>query len=238
MNRVLINSSSIKENLYSISDTRVREHIVNHLKLKIGDTFKATLLEKGTGLAIIKEIKETEITVEMKTLDSPELPEIHLCVATSRPPTLKKIIEHGTSLGVTHFHFFKGELSDKSYSMSKVLEPTSMASLASLGLEQGAKNYKLPQFENLDSFDKLSLPETSNCFILSLEDRKLLSEQRIDINAPVILLIGSERGWTKKEENTFRERGFIPVFLSEHVLRTEIATFSALSQLEMIRLAR
>lgn len=217
---------------------RVREHILNHLKLKVGDTFKATLLEKGTGFATIKEVKDTKITLEIQTLDSPDIPEIHLCVATSRPPTLKKIIEHGTSLGVTHFHFFKGELSDKSYSMSKVLEPASMNSLARLGLEQGAKNFKTPTFENLDSFDKLSLPETPNRFILSLEERKLLSQQRIDFAAPVILLIGSERGWTAKEEDAFREKSFLPVFLSEHVLRTEIATFSALSQLEMIRLAR
>ena len=47
--------------------------------------------------------------------------------------------------------------------------------------------------------------------------------------AGVVAAIGSERGWTAKERNLFRERGFTLCGMGERVLRTETAATTAVA---------
>ena len=41
----------------------------------------------------------------------------------------------------------------------------------------------------------------------------------------LLFAIGPERGWTQGEEKKFKEQGLIPLRVSTHTLRVEIATF-------------
>ncbi len=51
----------------------------------------------------------------------------------------------------------------------------------------------------------------------------------------LLVTVGPERGWTRKEEQNFEKFGLIPKRISLHTLRVEIATFAALSQIGLLR---
>jgi 16S rRNA (uracil1498-N3)-methyltransferase len=237
MNRIILKRTQKDQNVFHIEKENqlIFEHLTNVINIKIGDTLKVSLLDEG--LASVKVIAISQsIELHVTSEISPsEIPETHLIVGVSRPPTLKKILEHGSSLGVTHFHFFKAKLSEKSYLQSKVFEHQNLDQLLRLGVSQSSQISFLTEvklYKNKeDIFD--NIPQER--YLLSLIGNQSFLDYKDSLSKPIALAIGPERGWVKEEEEHLITANFRPIKISKHTLRVEIATFSALAQLEMFR---
>lgn len=232
----------IKDGLYLLRNPQVLEHLMGHLLIKEGHTIKVLVVGQGLGTATVKKTRPEEVTLDVN-IEEAGLPQnIHLLIGASRPPTIKKVIEHGTAFGVRSFSFFKAELSEKSYLTSKVFEEDSLNDLISKGLAQGAKYSNWPRvrrYSSLSSYLEENIQSgESQRFLLSLEASNTFENHSLDLNQPITLAIGPERGWTKKEEVYLQENSFLPTVIGQSVLRVEIATFSALAQLAMLSLNR
>lgn len=231
MNRIVINKQDVKENdLLVIEEPHIVDHINNILKLKSEDSLKICLLNSALATGEIKDMTSSKITVKIKALSSGLHSDVHLQVGLCRPPTIKKVLEHGTSLGVNKFEFFKANLSEKSYLDSKVFERKEQ--YLHLGLAQSGTYFNLPEVYTSLEF---SLSKNKQKFFLSFNTDQNLSDYDINYNDPITFAIGPERGWTANEEQVLKENDYLPIKIAESILRVEIATFVLLGQYHLLK---
>ena len=179
-----------------------------------------------------EDINKKSIKIKLNQTYEGQRGKISLQIGLSRPPTCKKILEHGSSLGVKSFEFFHGALSEKSYATSKLFQENKAQETMHLGLSQSNIYCHEPC---LNIVQKRSIPETEHKYILSLDNNLTFSDY-ISKSFPqdLTLALGPERGWTKDEEKELLSQGYRPVRIGPSTLRVEIATFVALGQLSLI----
>jgi len=230
MNSVLLLSSQQIDDLTYKIDTPYRvAHIKEHLKLTIGDSFKANIVNQGISIATILELNDKNIVAQISPPQKKKAKSIHLVVGISRPPTMKKILEHGTSLGVTQFTFVPAQLSEKSYFTSRIYQEDQLNELLSLGLEQSAYFSMWPTV-TLEKYIP-PLDDSSKKIILHPDVPDRWNNFNHNSFENITLAIGPERGWTEEEVSHFKDLGYQLMSMGSSRLRTEIAVFSALGHL-------
>jgi 16S rRNA (uracil1498-N3)-methyltransferase len=236
MNSVILEAhDKISDDLYVINDRERSGHIRNHLKKKIGDELKVTLLGIGLSRAQITSSHDEKIEVKVLLQNYPPVfhPPAHtLLIGAIRPQSLKKVLEYGTCLGVKEFIFFETALCEKSFLDSKVFDDEHLKKHCLLGLEQSALYSSLPKISVCKKPDLNKLP--LDRYILSAEGNQNFAE--IKQANDLCLAIGPERGFTQKEEEDFIGHGFKRIKIARSILRTELACLAALSQLEIQKL--
>lgn len=239
MNNLLLKpEDKVSNNEYAVRDTHRLTHLREVLKVNINQELSACLLNQGLCQAVVKNIHEKEIIFDIHSLQDGAASLYHLWVGLSRPQTIKKILEHGSTLGVGSFHFFKAELSEKSYMTSKVLTPEESNELCDLGLAQSGCYFQTPKVEVIPYLpnDRFANLDKTQKFILDLETDKTFEDYPIDFSQPIHLAIGPERGWVKKEIEHFHQAGFQSVAISPTILRVEYAMAVSLGQLDMLKM--
>jgi len=231
-----MNSLILENDSGLITDRKIIDHLKTTLKAGIGDTFKFTILNRGIFSGEIVSINELSCLVKLGAQLPSSEPWFNLIVGLSRPQTVKKILEHATTYGAKSIHFFKAELSEKSYQDSKVLSEEK-DSLMSLGLSQSALYFKTPEIK-VDKYNPAAQYSSySQKYILDLEGAEsfLAIRDQLDFNCPITLAIGPERGFIKTDIERFHQAGFKSIKVSSSTLRVEHAVYSAISQLELVR---
>lgn len=233
MNSVIMTENElISEKVYQLSESSSC-HLRDIVKVAIGDELKATILNKGLAKCRVIQVSpfiQLEIVSEIQGKSFP----IHFVIGASRPPTMKKLFEHGSSLGLQNFHIFKAALSEKSYLQSKLLKGDNPSEFTRLGLSQSAVFFKEPKVEIKEYLNQLELPETEQKFILSPYGESHIKDIDLDINEISLFAIGPERGWTEDEVEVFKSKGFKEIKISPSILRVEIASFSLLGYLNQL----
>ncbi len=85
-----------------------------------------------------------------------------------------------------------------------------------------------PLLEDLPQHSSLSQGTATN--IVCHPDDSAIPLSRIPLSAtPVVLAIGTERGWTASELRQFQEHGFVRCSLGDRILKTETAAVVAVS---------
>lgn len=236
MNRLILESSEqIAEGRFKIVDNEKLKHIQEVLKCSKGDRIKVCFLNKSLNTAEIVNIDESSLLLELKKESPKKEPWCKLLIGLSRPPTCQKLIEHGSTMGVSHFHFFKAELSEKSYAGSKLFKEKKYETFLRYGLSQSSQYYKLPEVTVAPHPSQKDFENIEQKFILSPFGEKWFNDYEIDFNKKIILAIGPERGWTSNEVDMFKNQGFKEVVISDATLRVETAVYSSLSQLELLK---
>ena len=238
MNIVLFKENEISQRL-SLKDLR-GEHIKKILHKKAGETFEAGIINVSEGECRILEITDKDIVFEYKAL-RPVAPlyRLKLVIGFPRPIQLRRLLRDVVSLGVSEIHLTGTELGEKSYLKSTLLERGAAEAALIDGACQ-AKSAALPALymhQNLARcFDELfkDVPAENNELVLldNIKPELRLSDavpQRSFEGKTVIAAIGSERGWTDKERDKFKEKGFKFYSLGSRVLRTETAATTAVS---------
>lgn len=232
---ILLETDCTHEDHFEIKDSKRVTHLREILKVKEGDELRVGLLGGSFGRALVTSLSPLSLKVEWKQASKQEiLPQISLSIGLSRPPTLKKILEHATSMGVQSFEFYRAHLSEKSYADSKIFEKEAMKDLLMLGLSQGSSSLYLPEVSVTKSGVE-ALEPTAQSFVLSLEGDHSFWDYEIDFSKPLHFVLGPERGLTKSEDQSLIERGFRPLKIHPSILRVEIATFALLGALENMR---
>ncbi len=234
MNNVLLFPHELqKENLYCLKDAKVLKHINEVLKKKTGERLSICLVNSGLGEGVITSITDESITIEVLEKRPGISYDLNLFVAVSRPPTMKKILEHGTSLGVSTFHFYISKLTEKSFLDAKLFREKLYEEYLALGLSQSKVFFDLPK---VILHSKLPLDvDFSNHqkYLLKMQSGRSFSEVTPDLSKPISLVLGPERGLTESENDSFISKGFTPIEITPSTLRVEIACFAALAQLQL-----
>ena len=176
---------------------------------------------------------------------------ITLALALPRPPSLRKVLQQATAMGVKHFVLFASARVEKSYWQSTGLEPAALREQLLLGLEQ-AGDTALPRIDLARRFrpfveDALPVladsapilvahPEPSASLVTPGMGRAFLVVGVYQLNvrqalSRAFLVIGPEGGLQDHELERFEAVGAKRVGLGPRVLRVETAVVALLARL-------
>jgi RsmE family RNA methyltransferase len=166
-----------------------------------------------------------------------------LLLALPRPKVLLRVYEQATALGFGSLVLFRSWRVDKSHLKSRALLPAVQRAHLLLGLEQGCRT-RLPQvrWQPLfrpfveDVLDGLRLPPHRLC--AHPQAATATGELRLAAGSAFALALGPEGGFLPWEVEQLAARGFLPVRLSPHPLRTESALSALHAQLDLLRQQR
>jgi RsmE family RNA methyltransferase len=214
-------------------------HLLKVLHKKTGDSFEAGVLNSGRGNGKIEKINldgSINFTLDIQSPALPRLP-IRIGVGFPRPIQIRRLLRDLSSLGVEAIDFFGTELGEKSYRDTKLLaDGGAMAALI-----EGAAQSRDTTIPMLSVFASLE-DWLQKCPWENKEDRKrsvplLIAADNVrpegamsrtaPTKRPVVLAIGSERGWSDHERDMFEEAGFLRLSLGSRSLRTETACVAA-----------
>lgn len=234
MNLILLSTADfISANRIRIDDHRLR-HIQKILRSQIGDQLRVGLINSacGTGTLVKLAADELEMTISLDR-PPPAALALRLVVALPRPPSLRKIIQQGTAMGIKKFVFIHSTRVEKSYWSSSVLQEGALQKDMLLGLEQ-AGDTVMPQIEFHRRFATfmaerwLGLVQGSTPILADPSLEPLPSFRR---GEPITLIVGPEGGFVPHEIATFHQQGCIGLSLGERTLRVETAVVALTAQL-------
>lgn len=233
MNSILLfERDQQKSGVYRVGGKRAA-HILQHLKIESGTELNVTLIGLGLAQARAYILNDSQVDLELcsevKKIDP--LP-LSVLIGLSRPPTLKKILEHGSTFGVSNFHFFNAELGEKSYSQSKILDPTQTEKLLDLGLSQSRAYAHRAHVQTHSRLPELTCSQT---FYLDQESEMTLADAQIDFQQEVLFALGPERGWSENERQKLKSLGYRALSLAPTTLRVEHALFALLGQYHLLK---
>ena len=246
MNIVLFEEAELVSPL-PLCDPRIK-HIQKILHKGVGDSFDAGIVNGAAGTAEILSVSPQGMEFRfVANGDGKPLHPVTMIIGFPRPIQLKRLLRDIASLGVSQVHLCGTELGEKSYLKATLSQPEELHAMLKDGSIQ-AKSTHVPQVfvhQNVASCldfvaGNTHIQVAGNTSIrVALDNIEptaslqgfLSSQFSADEakTAGVVAAIGSERGWTAKERNLFRERGFTLCGMGERVLRTETAATTAVA---------
>lgn len=230
-----------------VSDTLVRlvdrrlVHARKHLRVQVGDRLRVGLLDEGDGPpapnlgygeVLRCDTQALELRVELGQLPPHPSP-VTLALALPRPPTVEKVLQQGTALGIKRFLFFHSGRVEKSYWTSSGLEPAAVRRQLLLGLEQCVDTV-LPRVELHRQFrpfveDRLAPLRASGPILVA--DPEAADPCPRALAGPLCLVLGPEGGFVPFERERFAALGDRSVNLGPRILRVETAAVALLARL-------
>lgn len=234
MNLLLLLPEDRLENGQFRIDGRRFRHIGEHLKLDLGATLRAGLLDGQLGSARIESLQTQSLNVSFTPIKPPPAPtDIILLLALPRPKMLKRILIDITTLGIKRLVLLNSYKVEKSYWSTPELHASLLHEKLLLGLEQ-AGDTQLPQLQ----LEKRFKPFMEDRLPALCQDRLNLLAHPGDyptvpcaIQQPAVVAIGPEGGWTDYERDCFLQAGFACRSLGERILRVETAVPTLLGRL-------
>lgn len=213
-------------------------HILKVLRRKCGDSFDAGLIDGPRGKATLQTIDPAGITLSFSWGDPPPpLPPIKLLVGMPRPQTARKILQEATALGVADFQFALTARSEPSYADSSLWSSGEWGRHLREGAAQAfcTRIPRLSHGSTLAACVEQLAPGGSRIALDNYESAVDLAGAlagrigAVGVATPVILAVGSERGWAEEERLLLKQHGFVLAHLGARVLRTETAVVAALA---------
>jgi len=225
------------------SDSRA-QHILEVLRRREGDTFDIGLINGPRGKATLTAIYQESLSLAFSWLETPPLPPpLTLLIGLPRPQTARKILHEATSLGISALHFATTERGEPSYADSTLWTTGEWRRHLLAGAAQ-AFCTRIPEISFGRRLAELLASVPPDAIRVALDNYEaplpLAAAVRPSTNAhtppsptenetPVVLALGSERGWTGAERNLLRTNGFTLAHLGPRVLRTETACVAAIA---------
>lgn len=212
-------------------DPRAR-HLLNVLRRHEGDLFDAGLVNGPRGKGRLEKIALETLTLSF-TWGEPPPPfdPITLLIGLPRPQTARKILPEATALGVSALHFFVAEKTEPGYARSTLWTGGEWRRHLIAGAEQ-AFGTRLPEVTHgltlAAAFEKTP-PAATRLALDNYEAPAPLGQAQPLADAPIVLALGPERGWSAAERDFLRAKNFSLVHLGSRVLRTETAVVAAVA---------
>ncbi len=229
MNLILFEPDELARPL-ARSDRRA-QHLLTVLRRQPGDTFDAGWVNGPKGKATLRSLSLESLELEFSWGALPPPPDpITLLVGLPRPQTARDILRDASTLGLAALHFVRTNRGDPNYAQSSLWTTGEWRRHLLAGAEQAFAT-QLPEVSHGQSLTEMlaALPAAGHRLALdNYEARVPLSRVDLD-HPPVVLAIGSERGWAPAERDQLRAAGFELTHLGARVLRTETAVIAALA---------
>ena len=225
-----------KDELFLPSSDERAKHIRNVLHMRVGDSFRAGVVNSVEGTATIVSSDKAGITLAFTaSADASELYPLTLIVAQVRPICMRRILREAVSLGVRRILLPVSDLGEKSYLSSSLYTEGEYKKILLDGAMQSGKT----------GVSSVSiLPSVQEAMEIAEGEKKILLDNRKGAEQlsqaalagkSVVLAIGPERGWSEREVELFIGNGYTPMLIGSRILRTETAavggTLLALSRM-------
>lgn len=235
MNLLLLPRGSIDADGLAQVQGEAVVHVRRVLGKGVGDTLKIGEREGEVGTAVIEALDDDGLRLRC-SLDGAPPPKLLVTVvlALPRPPVLRRVLQHATTMGVARIVLCNAARVEKSYWSSPALSPEEIDAQLRLGLEQ-ARDTVTPVVEQrprLRPFvqDELAHDAVTRRWLADGEGRTPLP---CDVREPSIVAIGPEGGWVDFERGLFADAGFTAVTLGARPLRVETAVVAALARISV-----
>jgi 16S rRNA (uracil1498-N3)-methyltransferase len=241
MNLIVLEPADfVSDALVRLVDRRAL-HARTQLKTKVGDRLRVGLLDEGdgppapnlgSGEVLRCDAEALELRVTLDQLPPPPS-SVTLALALARPPTIEKVLQQATALGIKRFLFFHSRRVEKSYWGSSALEPAALRRQLLLGLEQCVDTV-LPRIEMHPRFlpfveDRLAaIRATHTVLVADPEGAQACPRAQVGL---VCLVLGPEGGFVPFERERFVALGDRLVHLGPRILRVETAAVALLARL-------
>ena len=213
---------------------RRHRHVREILRSQVGESLAVGriggLLGRGVIVALDADALELEVVLE---IEPPSPLPVTLALALPRPPSLRKVLQQATALGVKHFVLFASARVEKSYWQSTGLAEDKLRDQLLLGLEQ-AVDTVVPRIELARSFrpfveDELARFSKTAPIIVAHPGpaAKLASFPK----GPAMLVVGPEGGLQDHELERLDAVGAQRCGLGPRILRVETAVVALLARL-------
>jgi 16S rRNA U1498 N3-methylase RsmE len=236
-------------------------HLLKVLHKKAGDSFEAGMLGGNRGTGFIDSVKLDGSVVYVLDLKEEPLPRypVRLALGFPRPIQIRRILRDLSNLGLEAVDLFGTELGEKSYRETKLFTDGGARAALIEGAVQ-ARDTRIPflsAWQTLEGWleerpwDKP--PEGGNLPpdtrlpgsgyprmspILVAADNVRPEGTFANLSAfgqPVVVAVGSERGWSDRERDGLEAAGFLRLSMGSRALRTDAAcTAAAVLALEKI----
>lgn len=209
-------------------------HVRDVHRARPGDALRVGLLGGQLGSGEVLEIAAefTELRVELVSHPPPPAG-VELVVALPRPPSLRKVLQQATALGVKRFVFLHTRRVEKSYWQSSALAPAALRQQLLLGLEQ-ARDTVLPEVElrrRFRPFVRGELPQRAGGHPILVAHPESPEPCPRGVSGLLTLVVGPEGGLLPEELDLLRAKGARPVSFGKRVLRVETAVVALLARL-------
>jgi len=238
MQRLFSKSDSITAGRITIGDKKQIHHLSNVLRFKAGDRIEVCDEQGRLYRGSIEKISAGEAVIRIKSSQEPDCEdkEIAITVACAIPKKSKMddIVDKLTQLGVERIIPMETERVIVRWDAHKENSRLQRWKKIALNAAEQCRGCKLPVIEPARKIEEVLL-EAHNYGLKLIPaltgERKQLKTLLNNGSQPsnIILLIGPEGDFTKKEVNLAVRAGFIPVTLGKRVLRVETAAVAAVS---------
>lgn len=235
MNLILLGGSDFDGEGRVVLVGRRARHVHEVLGVVAGARVLVGRLEGRCGSALVVESTADRLILAPPTLEhEPPAPsEIVLALALPRPPTLRKVLQQATALGVKRVVLFHAARVEKSYWKSSALQSAAIEAQLRLGLEQ-ARDTRLPVVETIPRFLPFAedrLPDLARTGPVWLADLDAARPAPADVRGVQTLVVGPEGGLLPFEVERIVTSGATPVALGDRALRVETAVVALLGRL-------
>lgn len=214
----------------SRQDPRAR-HILEILRRAPGESFDVGRIDGPRGKAVVVQVGEQELVLSFtwqEAMPSPEF--ITLLVGLCRPQTCRRVLREAATLGVDRMLFVRTERGEPSYADSRLWSTGEYERHVRAGVEQAFAT-RIPKVRvGLDL--GAGIAEAGGRVRIALDNYEAttpLHRLALPVAEPLVLAVGSERGFTAAERDLLRAAGYQLAGLGKRVLRTESAVVAALS---------
>jgi 16S rRNA (uracil1498-N3)-methyltransferase len=233
VNLLLIEASEKLEDGLARVEGRKARHLREVLGKGEGGAVRVGELGGRIGEGVIERIEaDGSAIVRYSVRELPPSPTpVRLVLALPRPPMLRRILLHATTLGVKEIVLVHTARVEKSFWGSHALQGAAMGEPLRLGLEQ-ARDTVLPTVALRRRFRPFVEDE-----LRPLAGRKLLAHPEPPARAatwsaePTTVVVGPEGGLVPFEVELLREAGCETVSLGPRILRVETAVVALLGRL-------
>ena len=254
MNIVLLRQGELSAETFSFSKTDERFlHIKKVLKLDVGSTFKAGLINGQKGTAEITSFSDEGLSARFTVSENVDgintdsmLPPIKLILGFPRPIQLRRILRDVAGLGIEALYLTGTELGEKSYLQADIAAETEIERLLIDGCSQAGdthipkvyRAYSVRHF--FDRYEDDIRPDHLRAVLdvpfqieqgdtLCVPAMYPLPQLQWDGRQTLWLAVGNERGWSLNERLLFAKKQFTAYTMGRRILRTETAVTSAVA---------
>ncbi|MEA1986124.1 MAG: RsmE family RNA methyltransferase [Candidatus Marinimicrobia bacterium] len=222
------NISSEKSQL--IIEGQEHFHLYKVLRGKVGDNIFATDGKFSMYSCEILEINQKETVCKITdTIKNHYELDINISIAVGmiKQKRWEWLIEKTTELGVTNIYPL-----DTKYSENKYMKPKRDTKIILSAVKQCGRSV-IPKIFPLTKFEEFINKNQNAKKIILIQNNEYSQLEQFSNgkNKEIILLIGSEGGFSEEEIKLAIENGFSPKFLTNRRLRTETACVCGLSKI-------
>lgn len=236
MNLILLEPEEAAQGVVCLDDRRGR-HIRDIHRAVPGDTLRVGILGGAMGTATVQSVDAGAVTLRLEALTQPPpaAARLSLCVALPRPPTLHKVLQQVTAMGVKELVFFHARRVEKSFWQSSAATDAGARPHLLLGLEQG-RDTVLPEVRWCRGFRQFVdevLPG-----LTERASRSMFAHVGAAAPCPTdgdggLVVVGPEGGFVPFEVERLQAAGLTPVGLGARPLRVETACVSLAARLAL-----